>query len=123
MAITYVFGTKGDTEILKTKSDSHTALSGFCVISRKYPDQTLTDSFRIVSKYRRAEDVAGNCYDWYIIDKHFRTSDKSEALKSDYNYKIGKTEDAILEEDTYMDKRLSAVEDAICELDEQINGG
>ena len=115
----YIFGTKGDLEILKTKSKKRTDLSGYLTVKREYTDQTIIDSFHIVNKYRHDMDVEGYYYDWYVIDKHYRVSDKSDILQKN----IDKTEDALLEEDTYMDERLSAVEDAICELDEQINGG
>ena len=81
----YVFGTKKDKEILKTKGSSHSGLSGFHTLERKYPDQTVTDSFRIVQLLESKEDTEGNCYDWYEIDHHYRDTDKftakSEALQ------------------------------------------
>ena len=73
----YVFGTKGDVEILKVKGDTHTNLTGFHQIERAYPDQTITDSFRIVRKLDSQEDGEGNCYDWYEIDRHNRIVDRS----------------------------------------------
>jgi len=63
-------------EILKTKGDAHTDLTGFHQIERKYPDQTITDSFRVVQKLDSQEDGEGNCYDWYEIDRHYQTTDK-----------------------------------------------
>ena len=65
----YVFGTQGEIEVLKTKGDSHTDLTGFHQIEQTFPDQTITDNFRVVRKIESAEDVEGNCYDWYEIDR------------------------------------------------------
>lgn len=73
----YVFGTQGDVEVLKTKGDAHTDLTGFHSIERAYPDQTITDNFRIVRKLDSQEDSEGNCYDWYEIDHHYRITDKT----------------------------------------------
>lgn len=73
----YVFGTEGEIEVLKTKGRTHSELSGYRQIERTYPDQTVTDNFRIVRKLLSAEDEAGNCYDWYEIDHHYRVQDRS----------------------------------------------
>ena len=67
-------------EILKVKGDTHTDLTGFQEVEQKYPDQTVTDSFRVVRKLDSQEDTAGNCYDWYEIDRHSRTADKTGPL-------------------------------------------
>lgn len=64
-------------EVLKVKGDAHTDLTGFHQIEQVYPDQTITDSFRIVRKLDSQEDGEGNCYDWYEIDRHNRTVDRS----------------------------------------------
>lgn len=64
-------------EVLKVKGDSHTDLTGYHQIEQAYPDQTVTDSFRIVRKLDSREDDGGSCYDWYEIDHHNRTVDKS----------------------------------------------
>ena len=69
----YVFGTKGGAEVLKTVGDAHTGLTGYHQLEREYPDQTITDSFRVVRKLRSAEDAEGRCYDWYEIDHHYPT--------------------------------------------------
>ena len=76
----YVFGTEGAVEILKTKGSAHTDLTGFCQVEQKFPDQTITDNFRIVRKLDSKEDEAGNCYDWYEIDRHNRITDKTGPL-------------------------------------------
>ena len=73
----YVFGTKGEMEVLKVKGDAHTDLTGFQQVERVYPDQTITDTFRVVRKLGSQEDAAGLCYDWYEIDRHYRTIDKT----------------------------------------------
>ena len=73
----YVFGTQGDVEVLKTKGDTHTDLTGFHSVERAYPDQTITDNFHIVRKLDSQEDAEGNCYDWYEIDHHYRVADKT----------------------------------------------
>ena len=44
---------------------------------REYPDQTITDKFWVVRKLKSDEDLAGNCYDWYEIDRHYRMADKT----------------------------------------------
>lgn len=86
----YIFGTNKNQETLKTKGDTHTNLTGFHQIERVYPDQTITDHFYIVRKLDSKEDPAGNCYDWYIIDRHYRTVDKTdqivEQLRADIDY-------------------------------------
>ena len=73
----YEFGTQGDVEVLKTKGDTHTDLTGFHSVERAYPDQTITDNFHIVRKLDSQEDAEGNCYDWYEIDHHYRVADKT----------------------------------------------
>ena len=73
----YVFGTKDEMEILKVKGDAHTDLTGFQQIKQAYPDQSITDNFRVVRKISSKEDEAGNCYDWYEIDRHYCVVDKT----------------------------------------------
>lgn len=75
----YIFGQNNDIEVLKTKGSEHSDLLGFHEIESKYPDQTITDSFRVVKKIDSQEDVEGNCYDWYEIDHHYRYTDKFTA--------------------------------------------
>ena len=52
-------------------------MTGFHQIERSYPDQTVTDCFRVVRKLDSLEDGEGNCYDWYEIDRHYRFTDKT----------------------------------------------
>ena len=86
----YVFGTTEDREVLKTKGSSHSSLAGFHEAVRRYPDQTVTDRFRVVGRLESAEDGEGNCYDWYEIDRHSRYTDK-------FTPQIGRTEQEITE--------------------------
>lgn len=72
----YVFGTKKEKEILRTKGDAHSDLAGYHQIIQEYPDQNIIDNFRVVQKTNTAEDSEGNCYDWYEIDNHYRTAEK-----------------------------------------------
>lgn len=91
-----------------------------------YPDQKITDTFRIVRKYDSREDAEGNCYDWYEIDSHYRTQDREPMLTAEIDAvheQIGAVEDAACEMDEATDERLTAIEDALCELDEILNGG
>lgn len=73
----YVFDPEGEVEVLKTKGTEHTDLTGTQQIVQTYHDQTVTDNFRVVRKLGSQEDAAGLCYDWYEIDRHYRTIDKT----------------------------------------------
>ena len=77
MEFEYVFGTNGNAETLRVKGPSHTVLTGFQQVVREHPDQTITDCFRVVRRLKSDEDQAGNCYDWYEIDRHYRMQDKT----------------------------------------------
>lgn len=110
-------------EVLKVKGDAHTDLTGFHQIERTYPDQTITDTFRIVKKLRSEDDGEGSCYDWYEIDHHFRVADKTGPLVQQMAENAESAENAICELDAGLDERIGAVEDALCELDERLNGG
>lgn len=76
----YVIGQNGKKEILRTKGDTHTDLSGFQEFTKEYPDQTITDHFLIVRKTDSQEDPEGNCYDWYEINRHYRIVDKTKPV-------------------------------------------
>ncbi len=99
----YIFGTSGNIETLKTKGDTHTDLTGFRELERRYPDQTITDRFHIVRKIDSQKDAAGNCYDWYEIDQHYRFTDKTGPVAAQ------------------LSKAIAAMEDTFCELDAAIN--
>lgn len=106
----YVFGTNGTMEILKIKSDVHTDLTSYHQIERSFPDQIITDRFHIVRKLNSTEDVEGNCYDWYEIDRHYRTADKTGPLAT-----RAEDTDAMLVDQEY---RLTLLEFGLAE-----NGG
>lgn len=76
----YIFGTNKGKELLRTKGDAHTDLTGQQETVREFPGENITDRYRIVRKIDSQEDPAGNCYDWYEIDGHFREIDRSPAV-------------------------------------------
>ena len=117
----YVFGTKGRIEVLKTKGDHHADLTGYHQIEREYPDQTITDSFRVVRKLDSREDAEGGCYDWYEIDRHYRMTDKTEPLAERTAKAAAELQDALCEQDIASEERMAAVEDSLCELDAAVN--
>lgn len=79
----YIFGSNDFTgeEVLKTVGAEHSDLSGFQQTVREYPDCTITDSFHVARKTKSDEDAEGKCYDWYLIDQHSRTIDRTPPLK------------------------------------------
>lgn len=83
----YIFGRNAFTgdETLMTKGEQHTDLTEFQDVVREYADSTITDSFRVVEKTKSDEDSEGNCYDWYVIEKHNRTIDKTKLVSSHVN--------------------------------------
>lgn len=116
----YIFGTKGETEILKTKGTTHTDITGFRQIEQTYTDQSITDYFRVVRKYDSKEDDEGNCYDWYEIDHHYRVVDKSAPVSKMVTESAATIENALCEQDAALEERMGTIEDAICELDAMI---
>ncbi len=79
----YIFGTNdySGVEVLKTVGKEHTDLIGFQETVREYPDCTITDSFYVVQKTKSDKDAEGNCYDWYVINQHNRTVDKTKPVQ------------------------------------------
>lgn len=104
----YTFGTNGPMEVLKTKGDHHTDFAGFRQVEQSYSDQTITDSFRIVRKLKSAEDVEGNCYDWYEIDRHYRVFDKTGPIIKDV--------DALKTQGTSLDEQTTQLQLALVEV-------
>lgn len=117
----YVFGTKDGAEILKTIVGAHTSLTGYHQLEREYPDQTITDNFRVVRKLRSAEDAEGRCYDWYEIDRHYRMTDKTGPVAEQAAKAAAEMQDALCEQDAATDERLTTIETALCELDAALN--
>ena len=116
----YVFGTKKSKEILRTKGSYHSNLTGHHEIVREYPDQVITDHFYIMQHLDAAEDIEGNCYDWYEIANHYRIEDKTRQIVTRTDIIEETFENALCEQDTMYDERIGLIEDAICELDERI---
>lgn len=122
----YVFGTRERhgviEDILKTKGDKHTNLSGNMEIERKFDDSVITDIFNVVKKYQSKKDKDGACYDWYIIENHYRYIDKYTPnigkVKEGLNGSIIETQDAVCEATADLDQRITDIEDALCELSE-----
>lgn len=83
----YIYGTSScGSEIrenLKTVGETHSNLSGYISTIREFDNGTkITDRCRVIEKYASKESN-GKCYDWYIIDSHYRetdTSAKTQAL-------------------------------------------
>lgn len=75
----YIFGNVdlyGElVESLKTVGKEHSELAGFNEVRREYDGSVIVDAFVVVKKYNSREDTEGNCYDWYVIDKHSRYID------------------------------------------------
>lgn len=65
----------------KTSQHHLSNLTGYQQVEKDYTGQTITDNFRVARKIDSAEDGECNCYDWYEIDRHYRTIDKTPALK------------------------------------------
>ena len=109
----YIFGTTdyngSINKNLKTVGDEHTDLRGFVEIKREYPDCDIVDKFRVVKKYKSDTNSEGKCYDWYIIDQHYRYIDYTKLPKAD----IKNLELANAENREY----IAAIEDALCEID------
>lgn len=115
----YIFGTTKDgEEVLKTKGAAHSDLTGCCQVINHYPDRTVTDSFFVSKKTGGSEDAEGNCYDWYEIKNHNRSSDSFDPCKEDIRNSITDTQDALCESTTDISERLSEIEDALCEMSE-----
>ena len=92
-------------------------MTGFHEVTREYPDQTITDHFRVVCKLNSKKDEAGNCYDWYEIDRHSRYTDKTGPVVEEIARMRADLENALCEMDLASEARLAAIEDALCELD------
>lgn len=83
----YIYGTSTRNgklcENLKTVGEEHSNLSGYISTIRDFPDGTkIEDRCRVVEKYA-SKEVNGVCYDWYIIDEHYRNIDNSNKVKKE----------------------------------------
>ena len=112
----YVFGTTETAETLQVRGGSGDVLTGFHEVIRRYPDQVITDNFRIVKHFFRSIGEDGTVFDWYEIDKHSRDTDKFSPNKADIETGIADAQDATCELSEELDERISELEDAFCEL-------
>lgn len=119
----YIFGTtkyKGSmVENLKTVGDEHTALNGFVDIKRSYSDCDIVDRFRVLEKYK-SDSNGEKCFDWYLIDNHYRYFDYTKLPKAEIEelkVNTAALEDAVCEFDAMNEERIAAIEDALCEMD------
>jgi hypothetical protein len=119
----YIFGTiryKGKLcANLKTICNEHTDLTDFVEIKREYTDSEIIDRFRVVEKYATDEN-GENCYDFYIIDNHYRYIDKTKIPNKQIEELQSMTallEDALCEIDAANEERIAVIEDALCEMD------
>lgn len=119
----YIFGTiqrRGQTvDILKTVGNEHTNLTDKHEIIRKYPDCTITDVFFVVEKYLTKTDDEGRCYDWYVLDKHFRYIDYFSPQKEKIDTDIAESQTAVCDLSEELDNAIADLENALCELTEQ----
>lgn len=82
----YIYGTSIRngvlSENLKTVGDEHSNLSGYVSTVQDFPDGTkITDNCRIIRKYASKESN-GVCYDWYLIDSHYRETDTTKKAQA-----------------------------------------
>ena len=120
----YIFGTvkrRGVlSENLKTVGDKHSDLTEFVEIKRSYSDCDIIDRFHIIEKYKSVKHINKKCYDWYIIDHHYRYIDYTKIPKENIAALQETTafmEDAMCEFDALNEERIAAIEDALCEMD------
>jgi len=116
----YIFGTiiRNGVRVdsLKTVGKTHSNYEGNCSITREYHDAIFTDNFSVVEKYRSEIDNDGNCYDWYVIDKHNRYIDKFTPAKEQIDTGISDAQDATCELSEELDERITDIENALCDL-------
>ena len=120
----YIFGSVRRNgvlvENLKTVGDAHTDFNGYVSTRTELGDGTVViDRCRVVEHYHAEEDAEGKCYDWYVIDNHYRYMDTAPAESKATKAVVGITaiEEALCEMDAASLEWTAAIEDALCELD------
>lgn len=111
------------TEMVKTKDTKHSDLKGSITIERRYPDNIITDVFDVRSKYLSKEDSEGNCYDWYIIDNHYRYMDKYSPDKDHIEEMTTENSDGVLDVASLADENNEAITglaDYIAEIESRV---
>lgn len=96
----YIFGTVNingtEYENLKTVGDFHTDLTGFCTIHRNYSDSIITDTFKVIKKYK--SDTNGEkMFDWYTIEQHSRYIDRFTPHEEEINNSITDLEELVVD--------------------------
>ena len=81
----YIYGTiRRDgvmVENLKTVGAEHTDLAGYIETQQDFGSAgVITDRCRILEHYH-TDEADGLCYDWYLIDRHYRYMDTSTSLQ------------------------------------------
>lgn len=116
----YIFGPirkEGrDFERLETIGERHTDLSGRVIIRREFPDRIIEDVFSITEHYDTKEDAEGNCYDYYLIEAHYRDTDRFTPQRHEIDRGITDAQDATCELSEELDERIADIENALCEL-------
>ena len=120
----YIFGTifRNGKEVrnLKTiNNQKHSNLKGYCVVERKYPDNTITDEFKIVKKYK-SDQTSENYYDWYEITDYNRYIDKFSPVQEEINNNINDSQDALCDLSENLEDRVAELENALCELSQSL---
>ena len=117
----YTIGTvqrgKNCRTILKTKDAAHTDLDGRVNLEMKLGNTLIRDAFTVVGKYQSAEDLDGNCYDWYYICDHYRHEDRTEEVRSECEQEITDLEIESMEQE----QAITENEIAIMELQEAVD--
>ena len=76
-------------ENIKTVAPEHSNLRGAVELQRKGIYTTTVDRFFVKEKYATDEDAEGNCYDWYLIEGHYRYVDFSPKLEAIFASLLG----------------------------------
>ena len=114
---------------LKIISDNPTNYFGAISIERKYDDNYITDTFCVKEKYNSIEQD-GKFYDFYIIDNHYRYTDKFSPQRPGAEQNITDLEIQNIEQDQYitdleieniqLSNRVTALEEAVEKIKEVI---
>ena len=113
----YIFGNRKEKEILKTRGDEYTDLSGWFEITQNDAYEQITDRCYIKRKLESEIDDSGKYCVWYEITNHFRYVDKTDYLFNELTTMKNELEDALCEIDEANEERIAAIEDALCEMD------
>lgn len=84
----YIFGASSltENEILRTKGEDFTDLSGWQETVQEFPDSTRTDRFFVARKIGQDTDSEGNHYTWYEVTNHNTIIDKTPMLEARMDY-------------------------------------